>query len=56
MPLIARTFEMRSNLTAYDACYVALAEMLQCDLVTADARLAQATGLRCGIRLIDHTV
>lgn len=49
---IARLWELRDNLTAYDASYVALAEALACDLVTADARLAQAPGPRCAITVV----
>ena len=40
----ARVWELRDNLTAYDACYVALAELLDAELVTTDARLAAAPG------------
>lgn len=50
--LIARLWELRDNLTAYDATYVALAEALACELVTADARLAHAPGPRCSITVI----
>ena len=49
---IARLWELRDNLTAYDATNVALAEALACELVTADARLAQAPGPRCAITVI----
>lgn len=45
--LLARVWELRDNLTAYDATYVALAEALGCGLVTADARLAHAPGPLC---------
>jgi predicted nucleic acid-binding protein len=48
-----RTFSLRHNVTSYDACYVALAETLQCELVTADARLSRATGLGCPVRVIN---
>lgn len=41
----------RHNLTAYDASYVALAEALGCALLTLDARLAHAPGLRCEVEL-----
>ena len=47
-----RAFELRSNVTPYDACYVALAEALESELVTADRRLANASGPRCTIRVI----
>jgi predicted nucleic acid-binding protein len=39
-----RAFQLRDNLSAYDAAYVALAEALECTLVTRDARLARASG------------
>jgi len=42
-----RTWELRPKLTAYDATYVALAEALDCRLLTADQRLAGAPGLNC---------
>jgi predicted nucleic acid-binding protein len=43
-PLIPRMWELRANLTAYDAAYVALAEALECPLITYDEKLAQAPG------------
>ena len=46
-PLLRRAWELRGNVTAYDACYVALAEGLECTLLTADRRLANAPGVRC---------
>jgi predicted nucleic acid-binding protein len=46
-PLLRRAWELRDNVTAYDACYVALAEALGCALATADQRLANAPGARC---------
>ena len=39
-------------MTAYDAAYVALAEALHVVLVTADARLARASDIRCGVEVI----
>lgn len=48
-PLLRRAWELRGNVTAYDACYVALAEGLECTLLTADRRLANAPGVRCVI-------
>ncbi len=50
-PLAARIWELRENLTTYDACYVALAEVLDAPLVTMDARLAQAPGIRAEVEL-----
>jgi plasmid stability protein len=47
----ARAWELRANLTMYDACCVALAELLDADLVTLDARLARASGPACGFRV-----
>jgi len=41
-----RVWELRENLSAYDASYVALAEALDCSLLTADARLGRASGVR----------
>jgi predicted nucleic acid-binding protein len=49
---LRRGYELRANVTAYDATYVALAEQLNCALVTADARLAHAPGLRCAITIV----
>lgn len=46
-----RAFDLRDNLTAYDAAYVALAEAMQCPLVTRDARLARSGGHSAEIRL-----
>jgi predicted nucleic acid-binding protein len=52
-PLMNRIWELRDNLTPYDAAYVALAEVLETSLLTADRRLAQAPGARCEIKLLD---
>jgi predicted nucleic acid-binding protein len=52
LPLMRRAFELRDNVTAYDAVYVALAERLDCPLVTADQRLAAAPGLACSIEVL----
>lgn len=46
-PFMVRAFELRANITAYDACYVALAEALDCPLITADRRLANAPLTTC---------
>jgi predicted nucleic acid-binding protein len=50
--LLDRIWELRDDLTAYDASYVALAELLDCTLLTADARLARAAGSRCPITVV----
>lgn len=49
-PFAQRVWELRDNLTVYDAWYVALAEWLGTDLVTADEGLTNATGPRCRVR------
>jgi predicted nucleic acid-binding protein len=48
--IVERTWELRHNLTIYDASYVALAELLDAPLVTLDTKLADATGPRCEIK------
>ena len=53
--LVPRIWELRENLTAYDATYVALAEAVAdegASLITADARLARATGALSRVRVI----
>ncbi len=50
--LLDRVWELRDNLSAYDASYVALAELLGCSLLTADARLSRAPGIRCPITVV----
>ena len=50
--LLDRVWQLRDNLTAYDASYVSLAELLDCPLLTADARLSRAPGVRCPITLM----
>jgi predicted nucleic acid-binding protein len=49
-PFSRRVWELRANLTVYDAWYVAVAEWVATDLVTADERLANAVGPLCPIR------
>jgi predicted nucleic acid-binding protein len=49
--LVGRIWELRHNLSAYDAAYVALAEALDAPLVTMDARLAQAPGHNAAVEL-----
>lgn len=50
--LLGRVWDLRENLTAYDATYVALAEALGCELLTADRRLAAAPGPTCPIVVV----
>ena len=47
-----RCWELRHTLTVYDAVYVALAETLDCTLVTADGRVAGANDLRCPVEVL----
>jgi predicted nucleic acid-binding protein len=51
-PLLPRCWELRHNLTPYDATYVALAELLDSPLLTFDARLAAAPGIRCEVEVL----
>lgn len=51
-PLLERCWELRKNLTVYDAAYVALAELIDAPLLTADGRLAEAPGPRCRIEVL----
>jgi predicted nucleic acid-binding protein len=50
--LLPRIWELRDNLTSYDAAYVALAEALDVLLLTADGPLARAPGAGCSIELL----
>ncbi len=50
--LLVRCWELRDNLTIYDAAYVALAELLEVPLVTADSKLPNAPGARCTIEIL----
>ena len=49
---LRRIWELRNNVTPYDACYIGLAESLGCGLLTTDARLARAPGTRCPVELM----
>jgi len=51
-PLLPRMWELRENLTPYDAAYVALAELTGAVLVTGDERITSAPGARCDIQVI----
>jgi predicted nucleic acid-binding protein len=50
--LIPRAWELRENVSFYDALYVSLAELLDQPLVTFDARLARATGVRAEVEVL----
>ena len=50
--LLDRVWQLRNNVSAYDASYVALAEELGCDLLTADARLSRIPDVRCSITVV----
>jgi predicted nucleic acid-binding protein len=54
-PLLPRCWELRDNLTVYDAAYVALAEALKATLLTGDRRLARASGPKCPIEIFQST-
>jgi predicted nucleic acid-binding protein len=51
-PLLERCWQLKDDLTIYDAAYVALAELLGVNLVTADTRIRDAPGLRCPIEVL----
>jgi predicted nucleic acid-binding protein len=50
LPLLAEAWSLRANVSAADACYVVLARILRCPLVTADRKLSRAPGL--GVPLV----
>ncbi|WP_322761695.1 type II toxin-antitoxin system VapC family toxin [Frankia sp. Cr2] len=50
--LLPRMWELRANLTAYDAAYAAAAETYGCVLVTTDGRMARCGALRCPVEII----
>ena len=47
--LAPRAWELRANLSIYDAAYVALAELADATLVTLDRKIGGAPGLRCTV-------
>ena len=49
--MLPRIWELRDNVSAYDAAYVALAETLSAPLVTTDTRLARAPGIRATVEV-----
>ncbi len=54
LPLLDRVWELRDNLSAYDAAYVALAEALDALLVTADGSVQRAAGVRCKVEVLSE--
>ena len=51
--MLPRIWELRGNVSAYDAAYIALAETLEAPLVTRDARLARAPGIRAEVEVYE---
>jgi predicted nucleic acid-binding protein len=51
--LLARIWELRDSLTAYDGAYVALAEALNAPLLTCDARMGRAHGHRASLEVVE---
>ncbi len=51
-PLLGRAWELRDNVTPYDAMYVVLAEMLDAPLITSDVRISRASGVRCAVEVL----
>lgn len=51
--LLPRVWELRENVTAYDAAYIALAETLNAPLITRDERLSRAPGIRATIEVFE---
>ena len=52
--LLDRVWSLRDSITAYDAAYVALAEILDAPLITCDAKLARSHGHKARLELIDQ--
>lgn len=50
--LIGRCWELRNNVTIYDASYIAVAELFDATLVTADGRLAKIPGAKCKVEVL----
>ena len=51
-PLVERCWDLRATMTSYDAVYVALAELIDVPLLTADAKLAASPGPTCHIEVL----
>ncbi len=50
--LLERVWQLRDNVSAYDAIYIALAEDLDCALLTSDAKFGRTPGIRCSVTLV----
>jgi predicted nucleic acid-binding protein len=50
--LVARCWELRDNLSVYDASYIALAELLGATLITTDARMSHAPQIMCSVEVL----
>lgn len=50
--LVRRALMLRQNATAYDGCYLGLAESLEVPLYTADAKLKRVPGINCEVRVL----
>ena len=53
--LATRAWELRANLSSYDAAYVALAETITAPLVTLDRRILRAPGITCSVSIPEGT-
>lgn len=53
-PSMVRAFALRADIAAHDACDIALAEALDCPLITADRRLANAPMATCGTEVLER--
>jgi predicted nucleic acid-binding protein len=51
-PFLSRIWELRHNLSAYDAAYLSIAEAFDAPLLTCDARIAHAHGHRAHVELV----
>lgn len=52
LPFMGRIWELRHNLTPYDAAYVALAEALECVLITSDRSIASVPDVPCAVEVL----